>query len=63
MGPIVVRRGDTLTVVTGADSFSVVSAGIADSDGRVGDRVKVKMTPAGPAIVGQLTDPGTIRIF
>jgi flagella basal body P-ring formation protein FlgA len=62
-GPIVVKRGDALTVVTGADNFSVASAGTADSDGRVGDRLKVRVTPTGPAIMGQLIDPGTVRIF
>jgi len=60
--PIVIRRGDPVSVVTGSGGFSVTVSGIADEDGRAGDRLRVRTRPSAPAIMGQIVDEGTVRL-
>lgn len=60
-GPILMRKGDAVSVVTGADGFSASVSGIADGEGRLGDRVRVRTGAS--VIVGLIADPGTVRIY
>lgn len=63
MGPMLMRKGDPVSVVTGADGFSASVAGIAEGEGRLGDRVRVRTGPGASVITGLIADPGTVRIY
>ncbi|WP_293880936.1 flagella basal body P-ring formation protein FlgA [Sphingomonas sp.] len=59
-----IRKGDPVSVVTGADGFSASVSGIAESEGPLGARVRVRTGPgAAGVIVGLVADPGTVRIY
>jgi flagella basal body P-ring formation protein FlgA len=62
-GPPMMRKGDPVSVVTGLSGISASIMGIADGEGRVGDRVRVKTGSGSAALVGQIAGPGTVRIF
>jgi flagella basal body P-ring formation protein FlgA len=62
-GPLMMRKGDPVSVVTGAAGISASTMGVADGEGRLGDRVRVKTGPGSAAIVGQIAGPGTVRIY
>lgn len=62
-GVILVRKGDPVSVVTGAEGFSASVSGIAEGDGRLGERVRVRTGPGAAVIVGLVADPGTVRIY
>ncbi|CAN5360670.1 hypothetical protein BH09PSE3_BH09PSE3_13980 [soil metagenome] len=61
--PVLMRKGDPVSVLTGAAGFSASISGIADGEGRLGDRVRVKTGPGRGVIVGQVVDAGTVRIY
>jgi flagella basal body P-ring formation protein FlgA len=61
-GPLMMRKGDPVSVVTGSSGISASIMGIADGEGRLGDRMRVKITGAA-IVVGKITDPGTVRIY
>ena len=60
--PVVIHRGDPVSVVTSAAGFSVTADGIAEGDGRIGDRLRVRIRADNPAISGEIVDSGTVRI-
>jgi flagella basal body P-ring formation protein FlgA len=62
-GPPAIRKGDPVAVVTGTVGFSASVSGIADGEGRVGDRLRVRMGQGASFIVGRITDPGTVRVY
>ncbi len=60
--PIVIKRGDPVQLVSGAQGFSVSTAGVAQDDGHAGGVVRVKTDPKGPVILGQVVDAGLVRV-
>ncbi|MDB5713252.1 MAG: flagellar protein [Sphingomonadales bacterium] len=62
-GPMLMRKGDPVSVVTGAAGFSASVSGIAEGEGRLGERVRVRTGPGASVIVGLIADPGTVRIY
>lgn len=64
LGPMMMRKGDPVSVVTGSSGVSVSIMGIADGEGRLGDRMRVRTGPgASGFVVGKITDPGAVRIY
>lgn len=64
LGPMMMRKGDPVSVVTGSSGVSVSIMGIADGEGRLGDRMRVRTGPgASGFVVGKIADPGTVRIY
>jgi flagella basal body P-ring formation protein FlgA len=62
-GPLLIRKGDPVSVVTGADGFTASVSGIADGEGRLGERLRVRTGPGAAVVVGLVADPGTVRIY
>lgn len=62
-GPILMRKGDPVSVVIGAAGFSASVSGVADGEGRLGDRVRVRTGSGVALVVGLVADPGTVRIY
>jgi flagella basal body P-ring formation protein FlgA len=62
-GPVLMRKDDPVSVVTGQAGFTASVSGIADGEGRLGDRVRVRTGRGAAVIVGLIADPGTVRIY
>jgi hypothetical protein len=62
-GPLLVRKGDPVSVITGRAGFSASVSGVAEGEGRLGDRVRVRTGPGAAVIVGLIADAGTVRIY
>ena len=60
--PVVIKRGDPVTVNFDASGFSVSANGIAESDARVGDRVRVRVDKNANPVVGEAVDVGSVRV-
>jgi flagella basal body P-ring formation protein FlgA len=60
--PIVIKRGDPVSVSAGTDGFSVTRDGIAMSDAPAGGRVLIKVQDGKPPIQAIAVEPGKARI-
>ena len=60
--PIVIKRGDPVQVELVASGFSVSYSGIADSDARLGERVRVRIDQKASPVVGEAIGAGAVRI-
>jgi flagella basal body P-ring formation protein FlgA len=60
--PPIIKRGDPVQLVSGADGFSVSMVGTAQEDGRAGGRLRVKTDASGPLVIGQVVDTGIVRV-
>jgi flagellar basal body P-ring formation protein FlgA len=60
--PVIIRRGDPVTVEYEAQGFSVTASGIAESEGRRGDPVRVRVVDKSAPVMGEATDVGSVRI-
>ncbi|MES2095206.1 MAG: flagella basal body P-ring formation protein FlgA [Pseudomonadota bacterium] len=56
--PIVIKRGDPVSVSAGTDGFSVTRDGIAMSDAPVGGRVLIRVQDGKPPIQAIAVEPG-----
>ena len=57
-----VRRGDPVEIVAQSEAFSVSAQAIAQEDGAVGDRIRVKTDPKAPVIFAEVVDMGVVRV-
>jgi len=62
LADIVIRRGDPVEVVAGGRYFSVSSQAIAEQDGRVGGRIRVRAAPKSPPMMVEVVGEGQVRI-
>ena len=62
LGEIVIRRGDPVEMVAGGRSFTVSSQAIAEQDGRVGARIRVRSSPKSPPVMVEVVREGVVRI-
>lgn len=62
LAEIVIRRGDPVEVVAGGRYFSVSSQAIAEQDGRVGGRIRVRGAPKSPPMMVEVVREGVVRI-
>lgn len=63
LAPIAIKRGDPVQLVSGDGGFSVSTEALAQEDGRVGGRIRVKPVDGKAQIViGQVVDTGIVRV-
>lgn len=62
MTPPLIKRGDPIELIAGDGSFSVSTAAIAQEDGRLGGRIRVKPESKGQIVIGQVEDSGRVRV-
>jgi flagellar basal body P-ring formation protein FlgA len=60
--PIVIKRGDPVSVNFVAQGFSVTTSGIAESDARIGERVRVRVEQKANPVMGEAVDTGSVRV-
>ncbi len=60
--PIIIKRGDPVTVDFIAPGFSVAARGIAESDARAGERVRVRVEQKSALVIGEAMDMGRVRV-
>lgn len=61
MTPALIKRGDPIELVAGDGGFTVSTAAVAQEDGRLGGRIRVK--PAnGPIVIGMVQDASRVRV-
>lgn len=58
----IVRRGDPVSLVVMAGSFTVSRQAIAEQDGAAGDRIRVRTEPRTPPMIGQVLPDGRVAI-
>lgn len=56
------KRGQTIKIVVGDEGFEIVSSGVAQEAGSLGDSIKVKMSDTQKLLSGVLTDNGVVRL-
>jgi flagella basal body P-ring formation protein FlgA len=60
--PPVVKSGDNVIVVVNGTNITIRDKGVAGQDGRIGDRVKVKLAGDSREVRGIVTGPGLVEI-
>ncbi len=60
--PVIIKRGDPVTVDFVAPGFAVTTSGIAQSDARAGDRVSVRVEQKSAPVIGEAIDMGSVRV-
>ena len=56
-----IKRGDPVQLVAGNGGFTVSTAAIAQEDGRLGGRIRVKPDDRGQIVIGMVEDSGRVR--
>ncbi|WP_454885235.1 flagellar basal body P-ring formation chaperone FlgA [Sphingomonas oryzagri] len=62
MTPPLIKRGDPIELIAGNGGFTVSTAGIAQEDGRLGSRIRVKPDTKGQIVIGLVEDAGRVRV-
>jgi flagellar basal body P-ring formation protein FlgA len=62
MTPPLIKRGDPIELIAGDGSFSVSTAAVAQEDGRLGGRIRVKPNDKGAIVIGEVVDTGRVRV-
>jgi flagella basal body P-ring formation protein FlgA len=60
---IVVRRGETVTLVLEGDQFRITTQGLAREDARRGDPVRVMNPTSQREVLGRVESPGVVRVI
>lgn len=60
--PVVIKRGDPVSVNFVASGFSVTTHGIAESEARIGERVRVRVEQKANPVMGEVIDVGSVRV-
>ena len=60
--PVAIKRGDPVSVNFVAPGFSVTTSGIAETEARIGERVRVRVDTKGNPVMGEAVDAGTVRV-
>ena len=58
----VVRKGDPVELFVETAGFSVSTEAIAQEDGAMGDRIRVKSDPKAPIMIAEVVDGGRVRV-
>ena len=58
----VVRKGDPVELFVETSSFSVSTGVIAQEDGAMGDRIRVRSDPKAPIMIAEVVDNGRVRV-
>ena len=60
--PIILRRGESVSLLARSPTFEVRMEGKALMDGAVGDRVKVRNLRSKRIVEGRITETGTVLV-
>ena len=60
--PVAIKRGDPVSVNFVAPGFSVTTSGIAETEARIGERVRVRVDTKATPVMGEAVDAGTVRV-
>ncbi|KFZ38203.1 hypothetical protein HR45_06805 [Shewanella mangrovi] len=60
--PMIVKRGDIVTMVVDIDGFSASTRGTAMEDAKLGERVKVKNNSSGKVVEGKVLKGGQVAV-
>lgn len=59
--PLLIKRGETVVLSAEAGALSVKTSGIALSDGRLGQQIRIKNKQSKRTVNAQVTGPGTVK--
>ena len=59
---VIIRRGDPVSVEFYAPGFVVTANGIAETEARIGERVRVRVDQKANPVMGEAVDAGTVRV-
>ncbi len=62
LGPAVIKRGDPVELAASSNGFTVTTAAVAQEDGRLGGRIRVKPNDKGAIVIGEVVDTGRVRV-
>jgi flagella basal body P-ring formation protein FlgA len=60
--PALIKRGDPVQLVAERAGFSVSTDAVAQEDGRLGGRIRVKPDARGQIVIGQVLDSGRVAV-
>ena len=60
--PALIKRGDPIELVAGNGGFTVSTSAIAQEDGRLGGRIRVKSSAQNQILIGMVEDSGRVRV-
>lgn len=58
----VVRKGDPVELAVETASFSVSTNAIAQEDGAIGERIRVRSDPKAPVMIAEVVEGGRVRL-
>lgn len=58
----VIRKGDPVTLSVQTGSFSVTTESVAQEDGAIGDRIRIKADPKAPVMIAEVVNGGQVRL-
>lgn len=59
----IVRKGDQVELRAASGSFSVSTVAIAEEDGAIGDRIRVRTDRRSPALTGMIGPDGSVALL
>ena len=59
--PLAIKRGDPVELAATRDGFTVTTQAVAQEDGRIGGRIRVR-PEKGNIIIGEVVDAGRVRV-
>lgn len=59
--PPLIKRGDPVQLIAGDGGFTVSTTAVAQEDGRLGGRIRVKPSDKGQIVIGMVEDSGRVR--
>jgi flagellar basal body P-ring formation protein FlgA len=62
IAPMIIRRGDPVSVEFSAPGFAVTANGIAQNEARKGEPVRVQVEAKGSPVMGEAIDVGSVRV-
>lgn len=60
--PILIKRGDAVTITAESDGLSVKMPGVAMSDGRRGEQIRIKNSTSAKIVDAQVTEAGQVTV-
>jgi flagella basal body P-ring formation protein FlgA len=59
---LAINRGQIIKVISGNESFEIVSQAIAEEQGYVGDLIRIKNSESQKVLSGQIVDKGVVKV-
>jgi len=58
----VIKRGDPVELAASSNGFTVTTEAVAQEDGRLGGRIRVRPGDKGAIVIGEVVDAGRVRV-